>query len=378
MGSIAMKIDQLGETANFNAAAGAARRSHSTTCRPHIPQQGVTRFILGPLAGSLVLSLVSLTPAAAQEKSEALVMKVSVPTINDTAHQFSKNFAAAVERDSRGRIKTEVYPASQLGSIPRQIEGVQFGTIECAVVPPEFFVGVDERFEAVAAPGLVDSMTHGQRFAADRQALELMLGLGATKGLHGVAMLMVNPNDIVTRSPMSHLADFKGKKIRVFASQFETVPFAQLGMTPVAMTLGDVLPALQQGAIDGALAGIPVLAAMHFKDAARYVIQVGQPAVFAMVEVSKKWFDTLPMDLRDIVEKDAAAEAITINPWGADRIAESYDAWTASGGELIRLPPNEQTDMLKTLSAAAEAVAKSKPAVEAAYQIVKEAAERTR
>ena len=63
--------------------------------------------------------------------------------------------AAAVERDSGGRIKSEVYPASQLGSIPRQIEGVQFGAIQAAVIPPEFFVGIDERFEVMAAPGLV-------------------------------------------------------------------------------------------------------------------------------------------------------------------------------------------------------------------------------
>jgi len=372
-----MKVDQLGETANFNAAAGAAHSSRNATRRPRTPIDTV-RYVTVPLAGALMLSLVSLVPAVAQDKSEPLVMKVSVPTLNDTAHQFTKNFAAAVERDSRGRIKVEVYPASQLGSIPRQIEGVQFGTIECAVVPPEFFVGVDERFETVAAPGLVDSMAHGQRLAADGQVLNLMLSLGATNGLHGVAMLMVNPNDIVTKIPVAHLADLKGKKIRVFASQFETVPFAQLGTTPVAMTLGDVLPALQQGAIDGALAGIPVLAAMHFKDAARYVTQVGQPAVFAMVEVSKKWFDALPKDLQGIIEKDAAAEAIAINPWGADRIAESYKAWTASGGELIELPPNEQADMLKTLSVAAESVAKSRPAVDAAYRIVKDAAERSR
>ncbi len=53
------------------------------------------------------------------------------------------NYFAAVEKDSGGRIKGQVYPASQLGSIPRQIEGTQFGSIQCEVVPPEFMVGLD-------------------------------------------------------------------------------------------------------------------------------------------------------------------------------------------------------------------------------------------
>jgi TRAP-type C4-dicarboxylate transport system substrate-binding protein len=67
----------------------------------------------------------------------------------------------------------------------QQIEGVQFGAIQAAVIPPEFFVGVDERFEVMAAPGLVTSLQHGQRVAADPAVLKLMLGLGANKGLHG-------------------------------------------------------------------------------------------------------------------------------------------------------------------------------------------------
>jgi hypothetical protein len=73
---------------------------------------------------------------------------------------FAKNFAATVEKNSGGRIKPEIYPASQLGAIPRQIEGTQFGAIQCAILPPEFFVGVDQRFEVLATPGLVDSVEH--------------------------------------------------------------------------------------------------------------------------------------------------------------------------------------------------------------------------
>jgi len=57
-------------------------------------------------------------------------MKLSTATLNDTQHEWLKRFAAAVEKDSGGRIKAEIYPASQLGAIPRQIEGVQFASIQ--------------------------------------------------------------------------------------------------------------------------------------------------------------------------------------------------------------------------------------------------------
>src|SRR6202522_3163183 len=92
---------------------------------------------------------------AADDKT--FVMKISLPTLNDPTHQFAKNYAAAIEKDSGGRIKPEIYTASQLGSIPRQIEGTQFGAIQAWIGPPEFLVGIDERYEALSAPGLFTS-----------------------------------------------------------------------------------------------------------------------------------------------------------------------------------------------------------------------------
>ena len=340
--------------------------------------RGVSKRLV-PLAGAATLStLLTLGAAQAQDnpQSKSYVMKISTPTVNDAVHQIAKNFAAAVERDSAGRIKTEVYPGSQLGSVSRQIEGAQIGAIEGVVISAGVLRRRRQALRVMAAPSLVGSMAQGQRLTADLEVRKLMLGLGADKGLHGVALFMVNPNDLVTKAPINHLTDFKGKKLRVLASQFETVPFERLGASPVAMTLGDVLPALQQGAIDGALSGMPVFAGMHFRDAAKYVTQIGQPAVFGMVELSKKWFDTLPPDLQKTVEQDAAAELIAINPFAVELNASSAKAWTDSGGVLIKLPPDEHATMLKILSTAAEEVAKSSPAIATAYQIVQEAAQR--
>jgi TRAP-type transport system periplasmic protein len=326
----------------------------------------------------LVSSLLPLATVRAQAQSPTYVMKITLPTINEAQHQFAKNYAAAVERDSGGRIKAEVYPASQLGSIPRQIEGVQFGSIQCAVIPPEFFVGVDERFEVMAAPGLVDSMAHALRLSADPAVLKLMLGLGANKGLHGVGMFSTQMSSIVSRTPIRHLADIKGKKIRVFASQFQTEAMARLGATPIAMSLGDVLPALQQGAIDASIAGLTVYTNFHYQDAAKYVTETNQPAVFIIVEISKKWYDSLPKDLQEIVDRDGARESIAIDPQAVAIFQQARKGWTAGGGELISLPDAEQSAMMAMLASVGADVSKAKPAVREAYEIVTEAAKRTR
>jgi len=145
-----------------------------------------------------------------------------------------------------------------------------------------------------------------QRLTGDQDVRKLILGLGADKGLHGIALFTSQPSQIISKAAVRHLDDLKGKKIRIFGSQLQLEGFQRLGLTPVALSLGDVLPALQQGAIDGAVAGTVIYSAMHYQDAAKYVTDIGQPVAFGIATVNKKWYDALPPDLQKIIDDDAA------------------------------------------------------------------------
>jgi TRAP-type C4-dicarboxylate transport system substrate-binding protein len=326
-------------------------------------------------AGAAVLMcLLAATLGAGAADDKPHVMKISLATLNDVPHQYAKNFAAAVERDSGGRIKPEIYTSSQLGSVQQQIEGVQFGAIQMAVLPPEFYARLDERFEVLTTPGLVNSMAQGQRLAANPQVRDLMLGLGADKGLHGAALFMATQSSIVAKAAIRHLADLKGRKIRIFGSEFQSVAMRRLGAVPKPMTLGEVLPALQDNAIDGAVASIAIFDAMRFNDVAKYVTETGQPATFVTVEINKKWYDSLPADLQRLLDKDAAAESVAIDPQAIEINDRARAAWRGSGGELINLPPDEQSALLRIVAGVGDEVSNAKPQLAAAYRIVTDAA----
>jgi TRAP-type C4-dicarboxylate transport system substrate-binding protein len=324
-------------------------------------------------AAALVCLLSAMLGARAAD-DKPYVMKILLATLNDVPHQYSKDFAAAIERDSSGRIKPEIYPASLLGSVQRQIEGVQFGAIRMTVLPPEFYAGIDERFEVLTTLGLVKSMADGQHLAANPQVRDLMLGLGADKGLHGAALFMATQSAIIAKNAIRHLADLKGRKIRIFGSQFQSVAMRRLGAVPKPMTLADVLPALQDNVIDGAVASIAIFNAIHFESAAKYVTEIGQPATFVTVEISKKWYDSLPTDLQRLLDKDTAAESVAINPLAIEINNQARKGWTASGGELIGLPPDEQASLLRIVAGVGDEVSNAKPQLTAAYKIVTDAA----
>lgn len=146
----------------------------------------------------------------------------------------------------------------------------------------------------------------------------------------------------------------------------------------MAMSLGDVLPAIQQGAIDGAVGGVEAFSGLHFYDTAKYITMTNHAAIFLVVEINRKWHDSLPADLQEIVDKTAASVATAINPQLDELLEQAKKRWVNNGGELINLPADEQTEMLKVLASVGADVAKRKPNVEAAYEIVTAAAQRSR
>jgi len=310
--------------------------------------------------GAAVSLLAPANPAWAQA-GKTYVMKLSTATINDTQHEWLKRFAALVEKDSGGRIKAEVYPASQLGAIPRQIEGVQFGSIQVWMGPPEFLVGVDERFEAMTAPGLFTDHDQVMRIMLDPETQKMVYGLGAAKGVIGMGFAPMSPSAILVKKPVKQLSDMKGLKVRVLASPFQLELMRRMDMSPVAMTLADVLPALQQGTIDGTLSSPIIFTTMHYYDTAKYAVETEQPYVNSLAIVSKRWMDTLPPDLQKIVMDDAAKVTNEITPFVKDFWGKQLTFWKEKGGQMVKLPKAEHDAMIAKVSTIGDDLSKSKP-----------------
>jgi TRAP-type C4-dicarboxylate transport system substrate-binding protein len=332
---------------------------------------------MGIALGGLVAALLSPGSAAyAQDKT--FTMKLSTATINDTQHEWLKRFAALVEKDSGGRIKAEIYPASQLGSIPRQIEGVQFGSIQGWMGPPEFLVGVDERFEVLSAPGLFSSNEQVMKVMADPPIRKTIYELGEPKGLTGIGFAPIGPSSILTRKPVKTLADMKGMKIRVLASPFQLELIRRMDMSPIAMTLADVLPGLQQGTIDGTLTTMTIYTTMRYEGAGKTVVKNDQPYVNSIGVMSKKWMDTLSPDLQKVVRDAGDKVTAEISPFVREFFDDQIKIWGTRGGEIVDLPKGEYDAMIKKVSTIGDDLSKSKPALNQAVKAVFESAARNK
>src|SRR5262245_5381463 len=108
-------------------------------------------------AAALGAAVLAFAPQPAPAQT---VMKLASATINDGQHEWQKLFVAALQKRIGDKIKTEIYPASQLGAIPRMAEGVSLGTIEAFITPTAFVTNLDPKFQIFDVPGLFVSPEH--------------------------------------------------------------------------------------------------------------------------------------------------------------------------------------------------------------------------
>jgi TRAP-type C4-dicarboxylate transport system substrate-binding protein len=147
----------------------------------------------------------------------------------------------------------------------------------------------------------------------------------------------------------------------VLASPFQTEQIARLGATGVPLSLADVLPALQQGTVDGAFTAMPVFTTLQYYGAAKYVTETGQSYIFTIVMLSKRWFDGLPADLQGLVMTAARQATAEATPWAADFLAEQRKVWVNKGGELIALSAADKAEMMTKLASVGDDIVKTKP-----------------
>lgn len=288
--------------------------------------------------------------------------KCSISTVNDVLHEWCKRYSARLEKRTHGQMRAQVFPAGQLGLGPRQIEGLQLGTIEAHIVPPDFLVGLDSRFQVLTAPFLFHDLDHAYRVLNDSEFLDKFLALGEDKGLKGVSLIPTAPASFVSRTPIRVPADLKGKKIRVLATPIEMAMMAALGATGVPMPLGEVLPALQQGAVDAVESSLAIFVPFKYYDVAKYHTNTNHYVITSIGMVSKKWFGNLPPDIQKVVIEEGRTLHVELLEWTKHFYGANGSVWkdkTKDG--WIELTPEQRAAFRERMEGVDEQVARQVP-----------------
>jgi len=336
----------------------------------------MTQFIARLATMAMIAIAASLT--AVMPSSAQTVMKLASATINDVQHEWQKRFAAEMQRRVGDKVTVEIYPASQLGAIPRMAEGVLLGTIESFITPTAFIVGTEPKLKIFDAPGLFDSPEHLGRTIHDPEYRQHLEEIALSKDIRIIGAIYNSPFLVLTKEPLTTLDGLDGLKIRTFASPLQQEPLRAFGVNPLPLPLSEVVPALQSGAVDGMLAGMPILTAFKFYDVSKNVTDLQFSLIVSVNIVNETWFQSQDADVQKAIIASGRAAENDVLQWGIDNVERANDRWKENGGVLHPLSTEDRTRMNKTFAEVSEKLLTEDDAVAAEYNRLKAVVEQTR
>ncbi|MBR0659563.1 DctP family TRAP transporter solute-binding subunit [Neoroseomonas oryzicola] len=176
------------------------------------------------------------------------------------------------ERATGGRFRVNI----QRNDNEREIvESVQIGTVECylgSTGPVGNFVPA---VRVLDVPFLFRDYAHA-RGVLDSDIGQQLLGQFQPRGLVGVIWLENGFRHLTnSRREVNAPSDVRGLKVRTMENQVHMRAFSTLGALPTPMAFSELVPALQQGTVDGQENPIPVIVANNLNQVQRYLTLTG-------------------------------------------------------------------------------------------------------
>ena len=321
------------------------------------------------IGAAALLAAATLTVSTAQ--SADYTMKIGFATFKDVQHQWSNWMKEEIEKKTNGKIAVNIFPKSQLGAIPRQIDGVRLGTQQGFVAPTDFFSGIDPRFGVFSIPVMFKDKLHAAKVIADPDLNKDILSLGGDKGMENAAVFTHSTAHYLAKNPITRLDDFKGKKFRVNATAAEREKMRRFGASAVPMPLSEVVPALQRGVVDGTQSGTVVYVVFKFNRISKVLTRTDDTLIISSAVLSKSWLKQLPADLRKIVVDTGRSLQAKSSAFSHKSENFMISKWKEAGGTLTSLPAGDLSKIRTLLADVGETVTKGNPSVHAFFRKVK-------
>ncbi|CAM4097349.1 TRAP transporter substrate-binding protein [Kerstersia similis] len=254
-------------------------------------------------------------------------------------------FKELAEKYTDGKVKVEVYPNSQLYKDKEELEALQLGAVQMLAPSLAKFgpLGVRE-FEIFDLPYIFQSKEDLRKITDGEVGKDLLAKL-EPKGITGLAYWDNGFKVMSANSPIHTPDDFLGLKLRIQSSKVLEAQMKALDAVPQVMAFSEVYQALQTGVVDGTENPPSNMYTQKMHEVQKHATLSNHGYLGYAVIVNKKFWDGLPADVREQLER-AMSEATTYaNDIAQQENDDSLAAMKASGKTTFYEPTAEERQL---------------------------------
>jgi len=292
---------------------------------------------------SLLFAAVTVFAASAYAQNPIVIKFSHVVAADTPKGKGAQKFKELAEAATKGRVKVELYPNSQLYKDKEELEALQLGSVQMLAPSLSKFgpLGVKE-FEVYDLPYILPSKAALARVNEGPVGKSLLKKL-ESKGIVGLAFWDNGFKEMTANKPLRSPADFKGTKMRIQSSKVLDAQMRALGANPQVLAFSEVYQAMQTGVVDGSENTPSNIYTQKVHEVQKHLTVSDHGYIGYAVIVNKKFWDALPADIRttlDGVMKEATKYANDIAQKENDAALEAIRK--AGKTEVYTLTPQEK------------------------------------
>ncbi|MCM5679686.1 TRAP transporter substrate-binding protein [Schlegelella sp. S2-27] len=260
---------------------------------------------LKQLVAALGIALVASSAAYAQDIKPRLIRFGYGLVENSNQGRAVKLFAEEVEKASGGKMKVRAIGAAALGSDVQMQQALIGGAQEMMVGSTATLVGITKEMAIWDTPFLFNNAQEAD-VVLDGPVGQKIIDKLQEKGLVGLVYWENGFRNLTNnKQPVAKLEDLNGIKLRVMQNNVFLDSFKSLGANAVPLPFSELFTALETKAVDGQENPYNTILSSKFYEVQKYLTVTNHVYSPWIVLVSKKWWDGLSKDERDVLANAA-------------------------------------------------------------------------
>ncbi len=305
------------------------------------------RYILLVILAAITLAcVIGVVTSIGGDTAEYTLRLSFLGSPEDEDYDGALAFKEHVESHSKGRVEVAIYPSGQFCSNEREcIDGLQTGVLQIFMFSTGGLSTIFGPGQALDLPyiyrddAVAECVLDGQ--IAD-EIRTVVLDQGSKIRLMAVSNTGGWRNFASTSSEIRTPADIKGRKIRTIAAPVQQELVRQLGGNPTPVAWSEVYTALATGVVEGSKNGIQDIVGMKLHEQIRFITLDGHSYMGAMWWFSEPSWQTLPEDIRPVIQDGFQKLKLVTRRVVKKQEAEAYEEFRKAGGIIYAPSPEEK------------------------------------
>ena len=288
-----------------------------------------------------IIVLVIMLTVSLSHAQKYLIKFASLAPDGSTWMNIMREFDKAIREQTKGDLGFKIYPGGVAGDEKDVLRKIRLGQLHSAGFTGVGLGEVNPEVRIFDSPFLFqnyDEVDFIQQKFFDRFAQGFEKNDYILLGWADVGFVYV-----YTNTPVRKLADMKDVKMWMWEGDpVAEATFKSLGISPIPLSIIDVMTSLQTGMVNGVYTSPLAIIALQWFTKVKYMMELPLADAAGAVLISRKMFDKIPAQYQEILVTNAKTYFNKLMKLSREDNARSIEALKKNGIQLVPSPSEDQ------------------------------------